>query len=74
MQEEELRERVVLAMDALGEPALGDREHLREEPGLNLAVERVIGRFRASLAVLAEVFLQGELGQQEGDLVGRGGS
>ena len=57
-QQQQLREGVVLERDALGEPALGDAEQLREEPGLVVAV------------VVAEVFLQRQLGQQEGDLVG----
>ena len=57
-QQQQLREGVVLERDALGEPAFGDAEQLREEPGLVVAV------------VVAEVFLQRELGQQEGDLVG----
>ena len=47
-----------LQRDALVEPALGDRQELREEPGLVV-----------SPVVVAEVFLQGQLGEQEGDLV-----
>ena len=35
-QQKQLRERVVLAGDALGQPALRDAEQLREEPGLSL--------------------------------------
>ena len=57
-QQQQLREGVVLERDAFGQPALGDAEQLREEPGLVVAV------------VVAEVFLQRELGQQEGDFVG----
>ena len=57
-QQQQLREGVVLERDAFGQPALGDAEQLREEPGLVVAV------------VVAEVFLQRQLGQQEGDLVG----
>ena len=57
-QQQQLREGVVLERDAFGEPALGDAEQLREEPGLVVAV------------VVAEVFLERELGQQKGDLVG----
>ena len=56
-QEQQLREGVVLAVDALGQPALGDGQQLREEPGLVVAV------------VVAEVFFQRELGQQESDFV-----
>ena len=55
-QQQQLREGVVLAGHALGQPALGDAEQLREEPGLDVAV------------VVAEVLLQRQLGQQEGDL------
>ena len=46
-----------LQRDALGQPALGDAEQLREEPGLVVAV------------VVAEVFLQRQLGEQEGDFL-----
>ena len=43
-QEQELRERVVLAVDvAFVQPALGDRQQLREEPCLDLAIELVDG-------------------------------
>jgi hypothetical protein len=37
-----LRKRVVLELQALGKPALGDGQHLREEPVLHLAVETVL--------------------------------
>ena len=37
-QQQELREAVVLADQALGQPALGDLEDLREQPGLGVAV------------------------------------
>ena len=57
-QQQQLREGVVLERDAFGQPAFGDAEQLREEPGLVVAV------------VVAEVFLQRELGQQESDFVG----
>ena len=56
-QQQQLREGVVLERDAFGQPAFGDAEQLREEPGLVVAV------------VVAEVFFQRELGQQEGDFV-----
>ncbi len=61
MQQQQLREGVVLERDAFGQPAFGDAEQLREKPGLVVAV------------VVAEVFLQRQLGQQESDFVGRGG-
>ena len=57
-QEQQLREGVVFERNALGQPALGDVEQLREEPRLVVA------------AVVAEEFLQCELGQEKGDLVG----
>ena len=57
-QQQQLREGVVLERDACGQPAFGDAEQLREEPGLVVAV------------VVAEVLLQRKLGQQEGDFVG----
>ena len=56
-QQQQLREGVVLERDTFGEPVLGDAEQLREQPGLVVAV------------VVAEIFFQRELGQQERDLV-----
>ena len=56
-EHEQLRERPPLAGQALVEPALGDRQQLREEPGL--VVPRVV----------AEVFLEGQLGEPERDFV-----
>ena len=57
-QQEQLRKGVILERDALSQPPLGDRQQLREEPRLVVAF------------VVAEVFFQRQLRQQEGDLVG----
>jgi hypothetical protein len=57
-EQEQLRERPALAVQALGEPALGDLQELREEPGF------VMPR------VVAEVFLKRQLGEPESDFVG----
>jgi hypothetical protein len=56
-EHEQLRKSSALAGQALVEPALGDRQQLREEPGL--VVPRVV----------AEVFLEAQLGKPEGDLI-----
>ena len=57
-QQEQLWEGVILERDALGQPPFGDRQQLREEPRLVVTI------------IVAEVFLQGQLRQQEGNLVG----
>jgi hypothetical protein len=56
-EQEELREGVVFERDAFGQPALGNREQLREEPGLVVAV------------IVAEYFSSVSFGQQKGNLV-----
>ena len=48
---------MVLEGDTFGQPAFGDRQQLRKEPGLVVAV------------IVAEILLQRQSGQQEGDLV-----
>ena len=56
-EHEQLGKRSPLAGHTLGEPAPGDRQQLREEPGLVVP------------SVVAEVFLEGQLGQPERDFV-----
>ena len=69
-QQEQLRECVVFAGHALGEPPLGDREHLRKQPALDLGVEAMDQRsISLLLVVLTEVFLERQLGQQKRNLV-----
>ena len=69
-EKQKLREGAVLAMDAPSKPLLRDGEHLGKEPRLNLVIEAMLLRsVGVSLSVLAEVFLQGELREKEGNLV-----
>jgi hypothetical protein len=58
-QQQQLREGVVLKRDAFGEPALGNAEQFREEPGLVVAV------------VIAEVFSSVSLANRKATSLGR---
>ena len=69
-QQQKLRKGVVLALDTLGEPAPGDLEDLRKAPHLDLGVEVVLfGPVFSVFAVLSEILFQGELGEQESNLL-----
>ena len=57
-EQQQLREGMILECDALSQPAFSDGEQLWEKPGLVVVV------------VIAKVFLEGELGQQESDFIG----
>ena len=68
-EEQELRKRVVLAREAIRQPALGDGQHLREQPALDLRHEpmRLLPLW-PFLSVVPEVLLERQLGEQELDL------
>ena len=52
-----MRERIVFAVDAFGEPSFGNAESLRKEPGLGIPL------------VITEIGGQGEFCQEEGNLI-----
>lgn len=62
-EQQELRERVVLAGQALSEPSLRDRQHLRKQPALDFGHEAMHGLLlRPGLPVVSEVLLQRQFG------------
>src|SRR5271157_1252944 len=56
-QEQHLRERVVLAGDAFGQPAARDLQNLRKQPRLGIPI------------IVAEIFLQDHLGEEKSYLL-----
>jgi len=66
-QEQELQKRMVLAVHiAVIQPALGDRQHLREQPRLDFAVELVDGGLLGlGVAILAEVLFESQLASKK---------
>ena len=65
-----MREGVVFASNACREPLPGDFEQSREAPDLNVRVEFVcLASFGSFLAVLAKIFFESQLCQEEGDFL-----
>ncbi len=69
-QQQHLREGAILQRQTLPQPFADDRQDLRESPGLDVGIERVLlFAALATFSVLPEVFLDDQLRELESDFL-----